>query len=338
MRFEIRPMNVADDKELLAVQRLKMKHLERKLGAAEWKPLEQFRASVTDTEFVRSLHAVAEASGLVVGYAVGLLPQKENTDRVTILVLVDPKFRGRGIGTALMQCITDSAAELGRTNQRARFMFPAEVDPGRPNHPNNRLAAAFGMKRHRVETCRAVHLPLAVARLAELRSFLADRPLTYDIVGWVGPVPNHFLDQVAALETQLEQEAIGFDAGEGEAAVWTPERIRQDEVSSLSSGELLMSCAAVAPDGRLAAYSLVSVANNDQTQIAWQRGTIVHDEHRGAGLGLALKLETHQALARSFPSVKLIATWNSENNEAMLNINEALGYRVAAREVVYRAQ
>jgi RimJ/RimL family protein N-acetyltransferase len=59
----------------------------------------------------------------------------------------------------------------------------------------------------------------------------------------------------------------------------------------------------------------------------YQWDTLVLPTHRGHGLGLALKVTTMQEAADLLDGRRRITTYNAAGNEAMIRVNEALGFR-----------
>ena len=68
--------------------------------------------------------------------------------------------------------------------------------------------------------------------------------------------------------------------------------------------------------------------------IGWQGLTGVRDVHRGRGLGKWLKAEMLLRVRRDFPEVRVVSTGNASSNEAMLSINERLGFRTHKEPVI----
>ena len=58
-------------------------------------------------------------------------------------------------------------------------------------------------------------------------------------------------------------------------------------------------------------------------------------EHRGHGLGFAMKVANLVAMEERYPSVRRINTWNAEENAAMIAVNEEIGCRVEARSAYW---
>jgi RimJ/RimL family protein N-acetyltransferase len=62
--------------------------------------------------------------------------------------------------------------------------------------------------------------------------------------------------------------------------------------------------------------------------LAVQSDTLVVREHRGHGLGLAMKLANLAALQREKPNVDRVRTWNADTNTPMLAVNRRMGFEV----------
>jgi RimJ/RimL family protein N-acetyltransferase len=54
-------------------------------------------------------------------------------------------------------------------------------------------------------------------------------------------------------------------------------------------------------------------------------------EHRGHGLGFAMKLANVFAVQEQHQGVRRINTWNAEDNIPMIAVNEDMGFGVEAR-------
>ena len=57
--------------------------------------------------------------------------------------------------------------------------------------------------------------------------------------------------------------------------------------------------------------------------------TLVHPDHRGHRLGLAVKLANVEALAGCRPSVRRIVTSNAAENTPMIAVNDMMGFEIA---------
>ena len=66
--------------------------------------------------------------------------------------------------------------------------------------------------------------------------------------------------------------------------------------------------------------------------VGWQGDTLVHGDHRGHRLGMLVKVANLEAMAAERPSTRRVHTWNAGENQWMLAINVALGFRRVATE------
>jgi len=64
-----------------------------------------------------------------------------------------------------------------------------------------------------------------------------------------------------------------------------------------------------------------------------QDDTLVMPEHRGHGVGWALKVAVLRILAAEHPERRLLHTWNAVENTFMQRINRKLGFRPVEREL-----
>jgi RimJ/RimL family protein N-acetyltransferase len=111
-----------------------------------------------------------------------------------------------------------------------------------------------------------------------------------------------------------------------ETSEWDVERIRAAEQRQVDTGRHVHTALAIAPDGEVAGTSDVRVDDTDHEHA--QVGiTLVHPDHRGHRLGLALKLATHDLALATYPGLRTVDTSNAELNAHMNAVNEALGYR-----------
>ena len=86
---------------------------------------------------------------------------------------------------------------------------------------------------------------------------------------------------------------------------------------------------------RLAGHTVVAV-DADQPEYGDQHDTSVLREHRGHRLGMLLKTEMLRWLAEVEPGLRRIDTWNDQDNDHMLAVNERLGYRRTSRNLEFQ--
>jgi hypothetical protein len=71
------------------------------------------------------------------------------------------------------------------------------------------------------------------------------------------------------------------------------------------------------------------LTNELRPYVGLQADTAVARQHRGHRLGLLLKIEMMGWLADVEPQLKIIETWNNVDNKFMIDVNQALGYRLS---------
>jgi hypothetical protein len=112
--------------------------------------------------------------------------------------------------------------------------------------------------------------------------------------------------------------------------VWDADRVREVEENQAAFG--VDACTVVArhvASGDLAAYTQLVLAPG-MPEWAAQEATVVLPRHRGHRLGLLVKIEMMDVLARQAPEVRYVITGNAGQNEYMIAINEQLGYQISS--------
>jgi hypothetical protein len=150
----------------------------------------------------------------------------------------------------------------------------------------------------------------------------------YELLGWTDRCPDQFVDQMALLMSRMSTDspagALHYDP-----EVWDAKRVRHVEDEWKQTGqESLVAAARHTASGELAAYSVLQYSAS-KPLVAVQDDTLVAREHRGNRLGMLVKILNLRRLLREHPFVERVVTFNAAENEHMLAINEALGFRPA---------
>jgi GNAT superfamily N-acetyltransferase len=258
------------------------------------------------------------APGSVAGYYRLELPDLENLDRANLHLTVHPDERRHGLGRALLRHAAGRAAAHGRTvlGGGARNGTAGEAFA-------RRVGAEPGLVDiERLQDPRK----LEDGALARLREEAERHAAGYALVTWSGLVPEELIEQMAALYAALSDAPHDPDV---EPEKWDAQRVRE-RVNGLREhfGTREYSVAARhLATGEMAALTQVSV---DPPDPGWgvQLITAVTAAHRGHRLGLLVKVAMLEWLATAEPQLELITTWNAEDNQYMIAVNEALGYTV----------
>jgi len=291
---------------------------------------------------------VARLGSRMVGRVFLELPGEEGARTALIEVEVLPEFRGRGIGSALLELAETMAAEAGRPVNEA-YIIHSLGDPtaarvlaatGFGDVPADDPGVRFLLRRRWTleQVYRVSRLDLAegAAMLDELAAgAVAASAASYELVSWVGATPAEFLDDLAVLNARMSTDAPqgGLEVDE---EIWTADRVADLDARTLRGGYLFLSTAARHREtGRLVAFSNMYV-DADRSRPAQQGDSLVLREHRGHRLGLLVKTGLHRLLAPQSPETSLAYTFNAEENRPMLSINEAMGYRPVGYQGVWK--
>lgn len=267
------------------------------------------------------MHAflATDPAGRPVGYCRITLPTKENLSMAFCALTVTLDQRRIGTGTALLSQCTAVARSAGRTRLAASAF---------DDTPGAAFAKAKGAASGHAEILRTLTITAGTpARLAALRPAAEQAAAGYELLSWRGLPPEEHLSQLAVVLQSMEDAP----ANEGvEPTVWDADRVREVEENAAAFG--LDSFTVVArhvASGDLAAYTQIVLAPG-MPEWAVQEATVVLPSHRGHRLGLLVKIEMMNVLARQAPEVRHVITGNAGRNEYMIAINEQLGYKISS--------
>lgn len=225
---------------------------------------------------------------------------------------VAPGRRRRGLGTAL----------LGRALARCRELGVEALRSVHSTAPGAAFAAAVGARDEQriVESV----LDLRAAELPE-----ADPPRGFDVVTWLGCVPEDHLAAYAAARTAMDDapapEGLDFPA-------WTAEKIRASEESLAQRDREMRLTVAMHEEGEIASFTELRVSRGSSLGFTDDTGTVV--AHRGKGLARAVKVESLRRLRADHPEVDVVTTSNAEENAVMRHLNESIGFRPTVIETL----
>lgn len=269
---------------------------------------------------------------------------------VELTMGVLPSFRRRGIGSALLAAAEVAARDLGRSTVVAYSDHPdagAEPDDGavlRAPDGDARLAASVPAARFAAAHGYALAQLERVSSLAvtgRVDGFRADldararraRELGYRLVHWIDRAPDDLVDAYAAARGRmaLDVPAGGVTIDEER---WDAARVREHEAEELDGDTSVLVAAAVTGAGDVAGYTELELPSG--RAFAYQYDTLVVGAHRGHGLGMLMKLANLVRLAEVAPERTVVYTWNADENEHMLAINVALGFRRIGLEAAWQ--
>jgi GNAT superfamily N-acetyltransferase len=242
------------------------------------------------------------------------LTQQDNLHLAEVEVNVLPAARRQGVGRALHDDVVRRASADGRTT----YLGEANVPAGAAASPATSFATALGFGEAHREDHQVLDLPIE-ARWATPR----DVP-GYDVLTWTDRAPGDVVDAYARMRTQMGRDVPTGEIDHAPTLI-TVEKIRLEEERTASAYQHLVAVARRRSDGVLGGYSLVFLPRGDDYVV--QDDTLVMPEHRGHGLGLALKTNVLAILRRDHDDRRSVHTWNAVDNPPMQRINRELGFR-----------
>ncbi len=279
---------------------------------------------------------VAVVDDAVVGRVSVDVPVKGNLHAAWVGVQVHPDHRRRGLGTTLLGVGEKIAAEAARGTLQGEAEF-ADL-PGSPvlapptgsgkapaDDPGVRFALSHGYELTQVERRSVLRTPVAPDLLDSLETEARAHADGYRLHRWDATVPDEWLDAFAVLETRMSTDAP-TGALDFREDPWDAERVRRAAGRLAAQGRGYVICAAEhVATGELAAMTMLSWFPDQVCTEQWD--TIVLAPHRGHRLGMLVKAANLRHLAEVRPQNLRVYTWNAEENDHMLGINVALGFR-----------
>lgn len=273
---------------------------------------------------------LARRAGEVVGVASLVGSQLDNLDSFEVGLDVAPSWRGRGIGAALLAHLEQVARDQGRSVLQAAVSWPYDGDPLGAGTPDLDFAVSHGFTLGLVDIQRDLALPVEPALLDRLAADAATRHPAYTIEAWVGPVPDRWVDSWAALIGTLMTEAPTGEM-EREVEVVDANAIREGEALAEAQGRTKLNAVALDERGSVVAYSDIATTVHEPG-LAYQWGTLVHRDHRGHRLGMAVKVANLRQLQSERTDITSVRTWNAEVNSHMIGVNQTLGFVPVERQ------
>ena len=272
------------------------------------------------------LHVARGESGTVLGTGTMEIPLLENLHSVEMMVMVDPNGRRRGVGTALVEHIASRARADGRRVLNSIVDVPVAVAQ---THPSGPFARHLGFAATMAGNTRILRLPMDVTRMVELREAVATARGAdhYRTLTFTAPWPGEYVEDHCELRRRMSTDEPAGD-GEREEEHWDAQRLADaDRLFADRGATVLVGAAEHVPSGRVVAMSEILLAEDTRRQ-AWQMITVVHPEHRGHRLGLAVKVANLTALMEVSPTVEFMITGNAAVNTPMIAVNDMMGFEI----------
>lgn len=293
-------------------------------------PLDVYRTRIThiSADTVRRVWIALDGDGGLAGVGFAELPQADNPHLALIFAEVRRDARRHRLGSALVARVAAAVRADGRT------LAMSFVD--------DRIAAGISFARAvGLEVGSKMHLNEVVlvqvdrARLHNLLDDARSKSADYEVELIPRPTPEALLADVCVAYDQMNNAPRDRLGWQDERA--TPERIRERDALHRKQGRVRsLLVARRLSDRQIAGFTDLTYLS-EMPQIVQQHGTAVHPAHRGSSLGMRLKATNLLWVLDNVAGANLIRTGNADSNEAMLRINEALGFRPAFAAFILQA-
>ena len=233
------------------------------------------------------------------------------------------RHRQAGLGRSLLPHIGAQARAQGRTVLQS---WCEEAD-------GKAFAAAIGAKV--VQNRRQNRLDLSRVDWSMVERWADEGPRRSPgtTLRWfVNRIDDDVVPAYGPLYTEVFNRQPFDEANHGDF-VFTLENFRDREARNAEGGSTWITVVAQEPDGALSGLTEVTYAPDEATML-WQMLTGVGNAFLGRGLGKWLKAAMLLRVRQEFPAVRFVVTGNASSNEAMLSINERLGFRTHKEPVI----
>jgi RimJ/RimL family protein N-acetyltransferase len=254
------------------------------------------------------------------------LPRRDNRHLVWGNVIVHPDHRRLGHGTALVAELVRRAQEAGRTTI---WLGTAEDDLGSRAFLEGQGFHYASHDARRKQLLADVDRDAVDALHEQATAAAAD----YVLERLEPPVSDDVLEQLVEVTAAINDAPMGDLTFEDE--VFDLARLQDIETARQGRGDRAYRIAARHRETGVIGGHTVVVLNPLRAEHAGQGDTAVHRDHRGHRLGLLLKIEMMRWLAEAEPQIVEITTWNNADNRFMIDVNEAIGYRLSRVFAMY---
>ena len=216
------------------------------------------------------------------------MPLRDNTRSAEVTVAVHPAQRRRGVGTAIVEAMTEHGRADGRLVLNS--IVDAPLDRA-ADHPSLFFAPKVGFEPMLSGNIRHLTVPMEDVRMAELRAEVARARDAegYCVLTFEAPWPADYLDDQCALFQCMSTDEPHGDEGH-EEEIWDAERVGENEALRAARGaRYLIAVAQHVDSGRLVACTELCIGAESPGQ-AFQMLTVVEPRAPGPPPGVG-----HQA-------------------------------------------
>lgn len=247
------------------------------------------------------------------------MPRRDNLHLVWAGITVHPEHRRRGHGSVIMKEVLRRATDAGRST--IWVGLPSD-DPGAKAFVEG---FGFGYANH---DARRRQVLAEVDQEAVDRFFAAalEKSGDYRLERLSPPYADDLLSDLVDVTAAINDAPMGNLTFEDEK--FDLDRLRDLERARVGRGDRMYRIAARHVETGEVGGHTVLLVNPHRPEFGMQGDTAVSRAHRGRRLGLLLKIDMLHWLAEAEPQLTIIETWNQADNDFMISVNEAIGYRL----------
>jgi GNAT superfamily N-acetyltransferase len=248
------------------------------------------------------------------------VPKRDNRHLVWAEVTVHPEHRRRGHGSAMVAEVVRRTQEEGRDTI---WLGTAEDDDDSRaflEHRGFRYASHDARRRQ-------VLAEVDWAAVDQLEASAQEAAAAYAVERLTPPLTDDVLAELVEVTAAINDAPMGELTWERDHV--DVQRLKDMQTARAGVGSHLYQVVARHRDtGEVGGHTVV-VTHPLEAGWGHQGDTAVSRAHRGRRLGLLVKIEMMRWLAEVEPQLKVVETWNQADNTFMINVNEAIGYRLS---------
>jgi GNAT superfamily N-acetyltransferase len=248
------------------------------------------------------------------------LPTRDNLHLVWAQILVHPDHRRRGHGSVIM----NEGLRIARSAGRNTIWVGAAEDDQSARRFVEKFGFVYASHDARRRQILADVDQTEIQRLWKLAETAAS---DYLLERLQPPISDEVLSQLVEVTAAMNDAPMGDLTYEDEK--FDQQRLRDLETALIGRGDRgYRVIARHRTTGEVSGHTMM-IIHPLQSHIGMQADTAVARHHRGHRLGLLLKIDMMRWLAEAEPQLTIIETWNNVDNDLMIKVNEALGYRLS---------
>jgi GNAT superfamily N-acetyltransferase len=248
------------------------------------------------------------------------LPTRDNLHLIWAQIWVHPDHRRCGHGSVIMNEVLRIAQEVGRSTI---WVGTAEDDQGA-----RCFVEKFGFRYASHDARRRqVLADIDHTEIQRLWASAQAAASDYCLERLQPPTSDEVLSELIEVTAAINDAPMGDLTYEDEK--FDLQRVQDLETALIGRGHLgYRVIARHRTTGEIGGHTML-ITHPMQPHVGMQADTAVARNHRGHRLGLLLKIDMLHWLVDVAPQVEIIETWNNVDNHFMIDVNEALGYRLS---------